>query len=68
MKKLNWKFDKKAKQWDCTNYIHPTIHIRKGSDYFPDSWIMHFSGRVRVDIPFAKITTAKRVAQDIFNG
>lgn len=68
MKKLKWRFIKKENKWICTNYIHPTIYIKKGDRFFHNSWIMYFHGRGNWDIPFDKITTAKRVAQDIFNG
>lgn len=68
MEKLEWKFIKKEKRWDCINYIHPKIYIMKGDAYFHNSWILYFQGRGNWEIPFQKITTAKRVAQDIFNG
>jgi hypothetical protein len=68
MEKLKWKYNKKEKTWGVTKLLHPTILIKKGADYFHKSWILHFSGRVIIDVPFSKVSTAKKVAELILNG
>ena len=64
MEKLKWKYKKRKRKWIVHQLIHPSIEIKK----YVYGWKLFFKGTVEVEIPFVKISSAKKCAQLIHNG
>ena len=70
MRKIEWKYNKKQKAWIVPSFIHPTISVTKKEH----GWELFYHGNLNANettafrCPFSKDTSAKKVAELIYNG